>query len=220
MAKRDDSRGLRILIAEDEALIAEEIQDRLGRLGFEIVGMADSSEGALKLAETAAPDLVLMDIRLKGAQDGIETAGFIRQHLRIPVVYLTAHSDKSTIGRAKETAPFGYVLKPFQEKELLIAIEMAIHMHRLEQQVAKRTEELQETVEKLQKALDEIHALRGLLPICSWCKKIRDDRDYWHSVEEYLLTYAEVQFSHVMCPECYVKQTSHHPPPATAEPSS
>ncbi|HEY2713437.1 MAG TPA: response regulator [Chthoniobacterales bacterium] len=208
MAERNDTLGLRILIAEDEALIAEEIQDRLGRLGFEIVGIVDSSDAAIISAETGAPDLVLMDIRLKGPKDGIETAAFIREHLRIPVVYLTAHSDKSTIGRAKETAPFGYVLKPFQEKELLIAIEMAIHMHRLEQQVARRTEELQQTVEKLQKALDEVHTLRGLLPICAWCKKIRDDRDYWHSVEEYLSDYADVHLSHTLCPECYTKQVS------------
>ncbi len=207
MAESDHIPGLRILIAEDEALIAEEIQDRLGRLGFEIVGIADSSDVAIKSAEATVPDLVLMDIRLKGPKDGIETAGFIREHLKIPVVYLTAHSDKSTIGRAKETAPFGYVLKPFQEKELLIAIEMAIHMHRLEQQVSRRTEELQQTVEKLQRALDEIRTLRGLLPICAWCKKIRDDHDYWHSVEEYLSGYTDLQLSHVMCPECYAKET-------------
>ncbi|MBI4445759.1 MAG: response regulator [Acidobacteria bacterium] len=205
MTKNDRTARLRILIVEDEALIAKELQDRLTRLGFETVAVADSADKAIQAVEQNRPNLVLMDIRLKGPRDGIETAGYIRQHLHIPVVYLTAHSDEATLKRAKDTAPFGYVLKPFQERELLVAIEMATHMHMLEQRISERTAELQQTVEKLQQALNEIKTLRGLIPICAWCKKIRNDTGYWEHLETYLRTHTEAEFSHGLCPECYEK---------------
>ncbi|MEW6736293.1 MAG: response regulator [Acidobacteriota bacterium] len=133
--KLDAAFPLRIMIVEDEALIAEELQERMIRLGFKVVGAVDSAEEAIKIANQARPDLVLMDIRLKGKMDGIEAADYIYHHLDIPVVYITAHSDQATLQRAKPTAPFGYVLKPFQEKDLLIAIELATHRHLLERRL-------------------------------------------------------------------------------------
>ena len=133
--KAEISAGLKILIVEDEALIADEIQDRLTRLGFRPVGIRDTGEAAIQAAEQLHPDLVLMDIRLKGKIDGIAAADRITQQLHVPVVYLTAHSDDSTLQRAKGTAPFGYVLKPFQERDLLVAIEMAIHRYQLEKRL-------------------------------------------------------------------------------------
>jgi len=122
----------RILIVEDEALIAEEIQDRLQRLGYRIVGIADTGTMALDLAERTQPDLVLMDIQIKGEMDGINTAERIYQQLQTPVVYVTAHADQATLNRAKNIAQFGYVLKPFQERELMVAIPMALHRHHTE----------------------------------------------------------------------------------------
>lgn len=193
---------LRILIVEDEALIADEIQDWLSRLGFEVVGVTDSSTKALEAVKTHSPDLVLMDIRLKGPEDGIHAAGVIRKEHNLPVVYLTAHSDQATLNRAKQTSPFGYLLKPFQERELMVAIEMAIHMHELEERVRTRTNQLEETVAKLQKALDEVKELRGMLPICAWCGKMRDDKQYWLTVEEFLATHTDAQLTHGICPDC------------------
>lgn len=205
MTKTDRTTGLRILIVEDEALIAEEIQDRLTRLGFVVVAIADTADKAIQAVEQHRPGLVLMDIQLKEPRDGIETAGYIRQHFQVPIVYLTAHSDQATLNRAKETAPFGYVLKPFQERELLVAIEMASHMHMLEQRVSERTAELERTIEQLQRALNEIRTLRGLIPICAWCKKIRNDVGYWDNLEAYLHSHTEAEFSHGICPGCYEK---------------
>ncbi len=121
-----------ILVVEDEALIALELEDRLIRMGFRVAGVVDTGDKAILAAQTLLPDLVLMDIRLKGKMDGIQAAGRIRDLVNIPVVYLTAHSDKETLGRAKEANAFGYIIKPFEEKALTVAIEMAMYRHSLE----------------------------------------------------------------------------------------
>jgi hypothetical protein len=127
--------GLRALVVEDEILIAEEIRERLTRHGLTIVGIVDTGNGAIEMAEREQPELVLMDIRLKGPIDGIEAARAIRVKLAAPVVFLTAHSDEDTLRRAKETDPFGYVLKPFNERDLVVAIEMSLHRHQLERRL-------------------------------------------------------------------------------------
>jgi PAS domain S-box-containing protein len=129
---------LRVLVVEDEAIVAEEIRDRLERLRVEVVGVADTGEQAIQAAAETRPDLVLMDIRLKGALDGIQTAAILRERFDVPVVYLTAHSDPSTLDRAMQGASFGYVLKPFQEKDLRIAIASAVSRARAEQALKEK----------------------------------------------------------------------------------
>jgi two-component system cell cycle sensor histidine kinase/response regulator CckA len=124
--------GLRVLVVEDEALIAEDLCERLARLGTSVVGLVDTAEAALETAIRTRPDIVLMDIRLKGKRDGIAAATDIRDAIEVPVVFLTSHSDHATLERAKGSGPFGYVLKPFDERELFIALEMASHRHALE----------------------------------------------------------------------------------------
>src|SRR5262245_61749734 len=106
----------RILIVEDERLIAEDLRDRLERQGTTVVGVAASAAAAIRAAGELVPDLVLMDIRLEGERDGIEAAAAISSNFNIPVVYLSAHSDDATIERAKATAPYGFLLKPFHER--------------------------------------------------------------------------------------------------------
>jgi PAS domain S-box-containing protein len=118
-----------VLVVEDERLIAEEIQERLARLGFSIVGIVDTGEDAVQVAHMELPELILMDIRLKGKMDGIEAATEIRSEHNIPIIYLTAHSDQGTRRRAMETTPCGYVLKPFREEDLLAAMETALHLN-------------------------------------------------------------------------------------------
>jgi AmiR/NasT family two-component response regulator len=207
---------VRILVVEDEALIAEEIEDRLSRLGFQVVGLADTAAKAIHLTEQTRPGLVLMDIRLKGEPDGIAAAAAITERLNVPVVFLTAHADEPTLQRAKATGPFGYVLKPFHERDLVVAVEVAIHRHALEQQLRERTAELQRTVAQLQQALNEVKTLRGLIPICPQCKKIRNDTGYWEDLETYLRTHTEVQFSHGLCLDCYenaLRDLEGAPPP-------
>jgi two-component system cell cycle sensor histidine kinase/response regulator CckA len=132
--------NLKVLIVEDETLIAEEISERLRRAGMLIVDTVHSALAAINAVSHRQPDIILMDIRLKGAMDGIEAATVIRQRWHIPVMFLTAHSDHETLRRAKGSEPFGYILKPFQERDLLVAIEMALHRHSLEQRL-KESEE-------------------------------------------------------------------------------
>jgi two-component system, cell cycle sensor histidine kinase and response regulator CckA len=131
----DQQVGPRVLIVEDEGLIAEELRERLSRLGMTVVGTVDTADAAVGLAIDTRPDVVLMDIQIKGARDGVQAAGDIRREVDVPVVYLTAHSDSATLERAKDSGPFGYLLKPFQEREVVIAIEIAIHRHSLERQL-------------------------------------------------------------------------------------
>lgn len=128
-------QGLRVLVVEDEKLIAMELGDRLSRMGMTVVASVDTGDLAVTSAIDLRPDLVLMDIRLKGNKDGVQAAGDIAQAVDVPIVYLTAHSDRATLDRAKGTAPYGYVMKPFQERELFVAIEMAVHRHALERQL-------------------------------------------------------------------------------------
>src|SRR5262245_57782651 len=117
----------RILIVEDEGIVADDLADTLTPMGYHVLGIASSGEDAIEKVRELRPDLVLMDIRLAGAIDGIEAATAIQKEQDIPVIYLTSHSDKETTRRAKHTKPFGFLVKPFNEAELRCSIEMAIY---------------------------------------------------------------------------------------------
>ena len=122
--------GVRILVVEDQAIVALDIERKLTKLGYQVVGVVFSGEEAIAHAADACPDLVLMDIKLRGAMDGIEAASEIRERFHIPVIYLTALSDPETMKRALHSHPYGYVVKPFMGKELRQAIELALERHR------------------------------------------------------------------------------------------
>lgn len=124
-----------IMIVEDERIVAMDIKSSLENLGYTVTAIASSGEAALKKVAETQPELVLMDIQLKGDMDGVETAKEIRKNFNIPVIYLTANADNTTLQRAKITEPYGYILKPFEEKELNISIEMALYKHQKESQV-------------------------------------------------------------------------------------
>jgi two-component system, cell cycle sensor histidine kinase and response regulator CckA len=125
----------RILIVEDEAVVALDLRTRLTRLGYFVIDSVGLGEVALKVAEKERPDLTLMDIRLRGEMDGIAAAEQIRTRLHLPVVFLTAHADDATVDRARVTEPFGYILKPFEERELRTMIEMALYKHAAERRL-------------------------------------------------------------------------------------
>jgi PAS domain S-box-containing protein len=130
----------KILVVEDERITAEDIKDGLLSLGYKVPAVVYSGEDAVKKAGELRPDLVLMDIRLEGEMDGLEAAEEIKKHYDIPVIYLTAYSDESTLERAKKTEPSGYVLKepsgfihkPFEESELHSVIEITLYRHKME----------------------------------------------------------------------------------------
>ncbi|MBI5591306.1 MAG: response regulator [Deltaproteobacteria bacterium] len=124
-----------ILIVEDEAIVSADIANKLRKLGYEVAGTTGTGEEAIEIARRQRPSLVLMDIRLAGAMDGIAAADVIRQECQVPVIFLTAHSDKATIQRAKLAEAFGYILKPFDDRELHTQIEMALYRHATEQRL-------------------------------------------------------------------------------------
>ncbi len=316
----------RILIVEDEALVAADIKDRLTRKGYRVVGVAETGEQAVASARELKPDLVLSDIRLAGEMDGIEAADCIRRELNTPVVFLTAHGDRPTTQRAEAADPFGYVLKPFHDEELQTAIEIAQYRHEMEQRVKQAERLLAATlssiadgviagdtaghitflnraaeeltgwsldevrnrdlksvfllsysastglaespvsralaerravnlehdakliarsgvhrpvdgscapirddhgrivgtilvfrdisaqrqaeakrdalVAQLQEALAHVKTLSGLLPICAWCKSIRNDQGYWEQLESYIDAHSTAQITHSICPKC------------------
>ncbi len=124
------SAPVSILIVEDEIIIARDLEARLTGLGYRVAGIASSGKEALTLVEQAQPDLILMDVVLKGEMDGIDTAARVRRRYHLPVIYLTAYTDPKTLARARITEPFGYIVKPFSERELHANIEMALYKHR------------------------------------------------------------------------------------------
>jgi len=124
--------GLRVLVAEDDDIVSTAICDCLAGAGYEIVATSDTGVGAVEAALALRPDLILMDVRLKGEMDGIRASELINERLRIPVVYLTGESDRRTLQRAKAASAFGYVLKPFHVRNLLAAIEVAVDRFEME----------------------------------------------------------------------------------------
>ncbi|MFY9814389.1 MAG: response regulator [Dehalococcoidales bacterium] len=188
----------RILVVEDETIVAMDIAGTLRKLGHAVTDTVPFGEQAIESVNGNKPDLIFMDIGLKGPMDGIETAAKIRARFSIPVIFLTAFVDEKTLDRAKETLPAGYLTKPFEENDLRIAIEVGLYRARLEKEREKLLRELQE-------ALSKIKTLSGLIPICAWCKKIRDDQGYWHTVEQYVEEHSQAEFTHGMCPDCQKK---------------
>jgi len=130
----------RILVVEDETIIAMEIEDQLKSLGYIVSAKASTGLTAIEKTIETYPDLILMDVGLNGDMDGIEAADHIRRRFDIPLIYLTAYADENTLQRAKITQPFGYLIKPFTERELHTAIEMALHKHQLEKQLRESEE--------------------------------------------------------------------------------
>jgi signal transduction histidine kinase len=128
---------IKVLVVEDEAIVAEDIASCLEKMGYSIVDIVATGEEAIAAATSLRPDLVLMDIMLQGDLDGVEATQQIRENLKLPVVYLTANADEHTLERAKITSPFGYILKPFKDKELRATIEIALSRHQSEMEVQK-----------------------------------------------------------------------------------
>lgn len=126
-----------VLVVEDESIVSKDIQHSLKKLGYNVVGAASTGERAFELAASEKPDIILMDIMLKGNINGIETAERVKRELNIPVIYLTAYADEATLAKAKVTEPYGYIIKPFKEVDLHTSIEMALYKYSKEREVHK-----------------------------------------------------------------------------------
>ncbi len=137
----------RIMVVEDEGITALRIQNSLKEFGYTVTSTLFSGEKAVEKVEEDRPDLVLMDIVLKGKMDGIEAAKRIHSRYKLPVVYLTAYSDDKMMKRIKMTEPFGYIVKPFEDKELRMAIEIALYKYEMEARLKQSEERYREVVE-------------------------------------------------------------------------
>jgi PAS domain S-box-containing protein len=140
---------VKILVVEDERIIAEDIRGSLSRMGYAVTAVVATGHDAVEKAGTTSPDLVLMDIMLEGAMDGVQAAEQIIHLYNIPVIFLTAFGDESTLQRAKQSGPFGYALKPFEEKELHTTIEISLHKHRLESRLKQSEQWLATTLQSI-----------------------------------------------------------------------
>jgi PAS domain S-box-containing protein/putative nucleotidyltransferase with HDIG domain len=143
----------KILVIEDERIVAEDIKTRLQRLGYTVCGMAFSGEGAVKKTKEMQPDLVLMDIVLEGEMDGIEASRAISSRFDVPVVFLTAYVDEEILERAKIIKPFGYLFKPFEDRELHTAIEIALYKHNMERMLRESEKRYRSVVENAHDAI-------------------------------------------------------------------
>lgn len=157
-----------ILVVEDESIVALDLQKKLMRLGYGVPALAASGREAIAQSARIRPDLVLMDIRLQGDMDGIEAAEHIRTHLNLPVIYLTAYADETTLQRAKISQPYGYLLKPLAERELQISIEVALYRHNLEQKLEQSEQWLSAVLDSIREAIiatDEEGQIKFMNPV-------------------------------------------------------
>ncbi len=203
--------NLRVLIADDDFMVRQMIRGRLEDLGHTAVGEASSGQQAVEMVQSLQPDIVLMDIDMPDV-DGIEATRAIYESNPTPVVILTAYDTPDLVGQAGRVGAGAYLVKLPTGREIQRAIIIAMarfgdmmELRRLNDELQTRNDELYLRNEQLQAALDKVKLLSGLLPICSHCKKVRDDEGYWQEVEVYVSRHSEADFSHGICPNCLQK---------------
>ena len=189
---------MRILIAEDDMVSRRVLQLTLTNWGHEVVMTTDGDEALAALQREDAPRLTILDWMMPG-MDGIEVCRRLRQTPRVTPIYiilLTAKSNKQDIVQGLSAGANDYVTKPFDREELRARVQVGTTVVELQESLAERISELED-------ALTQVKQLQGILPICSYCKKIRDDQNYWQRVESYISEHSKMQFSHSICPDCY-----------------
>ncbi len=188
---------MRILIAEDDPVSCKVLETTLRKWGYEVVITTDGAEAWQALQAEAAPSLAILDWMMPEL-DGVEVCRRVRQKSGpyTYIIMLTAKGSKEDISTALETGADDYVNKPFDQRELRARVKVGLRVLELERSLARKISELQQ-------ALREVRQLKELLPICMYCKKIRDDQNYWHQIESYLHQHTKTDFSHGICPECY-----------------
>jgi len=192
---------VKVLIAEDNFLVGEMIQGMAEQAGYTVVGRATDGRQAVEMTDELHPDVVLMDIKMPYL-DGIEAAEIIQDRCPTPIVILTAFDTPEMLQEASAVGVGAFLAKPPKVRELSRAIVIArerfgdlLSLRRANDLLQKRTVELED-------ALAKIKTLRGLIPICAYCKKIRSDTGYWQRLEEYITEHSEADFTHGLCPEC------------------
>lgn len=191
---------MKILIADDDDVMRLRLQSLLAKWGHEVTAAADGVDAWQQLQKVEAPQMAVLDW-LMHELDGVEVCRKVRADERLKGMYLillTSRTSKQHIVEGLAAGANDYVTKPFDPDELRARINVGVQVMQLQSDLARRVCQLEE-------ALARVNQLQGLLPICAYCKSIRDDRDYWHRVETYISEHADVQFSHGVCPDCYEK---------------
>jgi AmiR/NasT family two-component response regulator len=198
-------RNIRIVVAEDDFLVGEEIKRILRQSRYEVVGEAVNGLEAIRLVADLRPDAVLMDIRMP-EMDGLTAARRITEECPTPIVIMTAYETADLVASASQAGVAAFLTKPpvLAEIDRAVTIALARHADLLE---------LRRLNGELQTALAEIKTLRGVVPICSFCKRIRTSEGHWENVDTYLQHHTEADISHGLCPECL---REHYPELAAA----
>jgi len=192
----------RILVAEDHQVSRHLLERNLQNWGFEVVTAQDGKAAAEILEGPDSPSLAVLDWMMP-RMDGLEVCKRVRQNRTGPYIYLlmlTAKSQKDEIATGLEAGADDYVIKPFDPDELRARLKVGQRVVELERTLEKR-------VQDLETALNDVKKLKSLLPICMYCKSVRDDRDYWRQIDEYIYTETGTDFSHGICPACLEKLT-------------
>jgi phosphoserine phosphatase RsbU/P len=188
---------MRILIAEDDRTSLDVLSGVLKNGGHEVLETSDGVEAWDVLRTASAPRLAILDWMMPG-MDGLEVVRRVRSlgsHHPPYLIMLTARTQEADIISGLEAGTNDYLAKPFHAGELLARVEVGRRMMEMQDALAAK-------VEDLQHALEEIETLRGIIPICAWCKRIRDDAGYWEQVEVYVRKHSGAEFSHSICPQC------------------
>jgi len=190
---------MNVLIAEDDTVSREMLAQLLNKFGHEVEQFSDGESALNRLLEPDAPHVVVLD-RVMPGMDGLEVIRWIRENVEIQPYILVLSSKGEMVDKVAglQAGADDYLIKPIDPAEL--RARMGVGERILEIQT-----QLNHKVHELQKALQEIHTLRGILPICSYCKKIRDDQGYWEQVEVYVHRNTNANFSHSICPDCLTK---------------
>jgi phosphoserine phosphatase RsbU/P len=194
---------LKVLIAEDDPVSRRYLEAALRKWGYQVLTAKDGTGAWEILKNRGSHPLAILDWMMPGI-DGLRLCRMIRatpQLAQMYVILLTARTGQGNQVAGLEAGADDYVTKPFDRKELRARVQVGARVAKLQANLADR-------IHELEVALTKVKQLQGLIPICSYCKKIRDDKNYWRQVESYLAEHSEAQFSHGICPECYAKLTA------------
>jgi sigma-B regulation protein RsbU (phosphoserine phosphatase) len=189
---------MRILIAEDDLVSRKMLEATLSRWGYEVLVTCDGQAALQALTAPDAPRVAILDWMMPSL-DGVDVCRKVREgSVAQPpyVILLTAKGNKEDIVSGLEAGADDYIIKPFDREELRARLQAGLRIITLQNQLAARVRELEE-------AIARIRTLQGLLPICSYCKRVRNDGDYWQQVESYISDHSDARFSHGICPDCY-----------------
>ena len=191
---------MKVLVVDDEPIVRRLLETSLTQWGYEVLPAAGGEEAWAILQRADAPSLAILDWTMPGI-DGLELCRRVRlldRPARPYLIFVTARARTQDIVTGLEAGADDYIVKPFQREELKARVQVGVRMLELQAALAERVRELED-------ALARVKQLQGLLPICSYCKKVRDDQNYWQQVEIYIEGHSDAQFTHGICPECREK---------------